>query len=70
MFDQLQERARRAATALADKRRRDMAAQLTAERPEGIGIQSDGDAVALFGRGLRRRLALDPALRALLGRLR
>ena len=70
MFEQLQERARRAGAALADKRRRDVAAQLTAERPQGVEIRSDGDGVALSGRGLRRRMALDPLLRALLGRVR
>ncbi|HEY0013907.1 MAG TPA: hypothetical protein VGB79_13780 [Allosphingosinicella sp.] len=70
MFERLQERARRSAEARAGRRRAQVAQRLAEELPGGAAVTENEDGVTLSGRGLRRRLALDPALRALLGRLR
>jgi hypothetical protein len=70
MFERLQARARRSAEALAARRRTLIMERLAADLPQGIAVEQDSDGARLSGRGLRRRLALDPALRALLGTLR
>ena len=69
MFERLQDRARRSAEARAERRRRQIAERLAEDLPGAIAVASSGDGVTLSGRGLKRRMALDPALRALLGRL-
>lgn len=47
----------------AQERRSALAAELGAEAPEGVEVSMEGEGVALSGRGLRRRSALDPDLR-------
>ncbi|HZF95774.1 MAG TPA: hypothetical protein VEZ20_12990 [Allosphingosinicella sp.] len=68
MFERLQEKARRLAEARAERRRRQVAERLAADLPRGIAVGTNGDDVTLSGRALKRRMALDPALRALPGR--
>jgi hypothetical protein len=68
MFERLSERARQAAEVRAEARRRELAAPLAAELPAGIEAAKVDGGVELTGRGLRRRLALDPELRSLIGR--
>ena len=68
MFDRLQEKARRLAEARAERRRRQVAERLAEDLPRGIAVGSSGESVTLSGRGLKRRIALDPALRPLLGK--
>ena len=53
------ERARARAAALAGR--------LREELPPGVAVEESGDGVALLGKGLKRRFALEPALRALIG---
>ncbi len=43
-----------------------LAEALRDEVPKGVGVSEAEDAVALSGRGLRRRFALEPELRWLL----
>jgi hypothetical protein len=69
MFERLQERARRSAEGYAERRRGQIAERLAADLPRGIAVGSSGEGVTLSGRGLKRRMALDRSLRALLGRL-
>jgi hypothetical protein len=40
-----------------------LAAELTDDAPEGVRVSEEEGAVALSGRGLRRRFALEPELR-------
>jgi hypothetical protein len=40
-----------------------LAEALRDEAPEGVGVSEEEGAVALSGRGLKRRFALDPKLR-------
>ena len=68
MFDRLEEHARRSAGARAERRRRQVAERLAEDLPRGIAVGSSGESVTLSGRGLKRRIALDPALRSLLGK--
>jgi len=68
MFERLQEKARHLADARAARRRRQLAERLAEDLPSGIAVGSSGESVTLSGRGLKRRMALDPSLRALLGR--
>ncbi|HEX8191348.1 MAG TPA: hypothetical protein VF552_00465 [Allosphingosinicella sp.] len=70
MFEQVQERVRRLADARAGRRRKQLAERFAADLPGGVSVRESDGGVHLSGRGLRRRLALDPALRALLGSLR
>ena len=50
----------------AGERRSAVAAQLRDEVPEGVRVGEEDEAVALEGRGLGRRFALEPELRWLL----
>jgi hypothetical protein len=68
MFERLQEKARRSAEARAERRRRQIADRLAADLPRGIAVGSSGESVTLSGRGLKRRMIFESALRALLGR--
>ncbi|MDQ8757844.1 hypothetical protein RCO27_16580 [Sphingosinicella sp. LHD-64] len=52
-------RARRA----ADQRRADLARQMAADAPGDVTVQVEDQGIVMSGRGLRRRTALDPALR-------
>jgi hypothetical protein len=70
MFERLRDRARRLAEARAETIRKDVAERLSREMPGGIDIRLDAAGVRVSGRGLKRRLVLNPALRALVGRLR
>lgn len=50
----------------AGERRSSLAAELGAEAPEGVRVSEEEQGVALSGRGLGRRFALDPELRWLI----
>ena len=54
----------------ARERRSSLAQALREEAPEGVTVEEEADAVALAGRGLRRRFAIEPALRWLVPGLR
>ena len=69
MFERMEERVRRSAGAIARARAQRAAEQLNGELPQGLSAEAQEDGVRLVGRGLFRRLALDPVLRALLARL-
>lgn len=47
-----------------------LAEELSEDAPEGVRVSEEEEAVALSGRGLRRRFALDPELRWLAARRR
>lgn len=47
----------------AGERRSSLAAELRDEAPEGVRVSEAEEGVALEGRGLRRRFALDTELR-------
>lgn len=66
MFETLVDRAGRLALARADARRREIAERLEAELPGGIRVETGPEGVRLSGRGLVRRILLDPRLRALM----
>lgn len=63
MFEKLVVRAEARARRMAARRRDLLAERLAAETPGDVAIAAEADAVVLSGRGLRRRFALDPALR-------
>lgn len=71
MFERLMLHGAALAGKAARRRRSEIAEALRAEAPAGVGVTEEEEAVALSGRGLARRFALDPALRWLaLGRRR
>jgi hypothetical protein len=70
MFEALTARGRRQGEARAKARAAELAHRLADELPEGIACLARGDEVQLSGRALRRRFALDPALRSLAERLK
>lgn len=47
----------------AASRRAELADRLREEAPDGVEVSEEEGAVALSGRGLRRRFALEPELR-------
>jgi hypothetical protein len=63
MFERLEARAARAAARRATARTAALAEALRAALPTDIGVGADGEGVRLSGPGLRRRRALEPALR-------
>ncbi|HYE29002.1 MAG TPA: hypothetical protein VEA61_12335 [Allosphingosinicella sp.] len=63
MFERLMRHAAARAERAAERRRDSIEQALRESAPAGVRVERDGDALALSGRGLRRRLALDPALR-------
>ena len=69
MLERLDARARRLAQARAAAKRGDIADRLRAGLPAGVSVAEEEEGVGLLGRRLKRRAALDPALRGLLGRL-
>lgn len=69
MFERLTARAGRIARRRARARIETLARQLAAELPPGIRAEAREDGVRLSGRTLRRRFALDPALRSIIGGL-
>jgi hypothetical protein len=70
MFDKLQERAERLARAAAKRRRIRIAAELAAGLPRDVAVVIEGPGVSLLAGRLPERAALDPGIRALLGRVR
>lgn len=63
MFERLAERVARMAARRAEERIADMAGRVAAELPPDIAAEAQAGGVRLSGRGLRRRFALEPALR-------
>jgi hypothetical protein len=70
MLEGVEARLLRIAEHRAARRRRVVADRLRAELPPGLAIEESGEGVALKGRGLGRRLVLEPALRWLLAALK
>lgn len=70
MFERLEERGRRRAAAAAARRRLRIAAELAAELPYDVAVVIEGEGVRLLARRLNARAALDPEIRAALGRAR
>ncbi|HEX8366542.1 MAG TPA: hypothetical protein VF603_14770 [Allosphingosinicella sp.] len=70
MFDRIQDWAQRRARAAAARRRLRIAAELAAELPRDVAVVIEGENVRLLARRLSERAALDPELRASLGRVR
>jgi hypothetical protein len=68
MSERLGERVRRAAERRAAERADGLARALAARLPAGVSSARTGAGVALSGRGLKRRFALDARLRAAIGR--
>ena len=65
-FEALEARMKRAAEVRAASRRTALAAELAAILPEGVAAEAVEAGVRLSGRGLRRRVARDAALRWLI----
>lgn len=63
MFEALIARVRRVAERRAREKARLLAEALKAALPRDIHVEADEAGARLSGRALRRRLALDPALR-------
>jgi hypothetical protein len=70
MLEQLMERGRAAAERNAERRRARLARDLRELMPEGVRAETIEQGVALCGRGLKRRFAVDAELRALAERLK
>jgi hypothetical protein len=66
MFERLTARGAELAQRAARRRRSVLAEALREEAPAGVRIEEEAQGVALSGRGLGRRLALEPALRWLI----
>ena len=66
MFERLMAQGAALAERAARRRRSELAAALSEEAPAGVRVEEEGEAVALSGRNLIRRQALEPALRWLL----
>jgi hypothetical protein len=70
MFEKIQDLARRRGEAAAARRRLRIAAELASELPHDVAVLIEGQSVRLLARRLHERSALDPRLRAALGRVR
>ena len=70
MFERLMVRVKRGAEKRAAYRMARLAEAVQRERVGGVEVRVEGLSMLLAGRGLRRRFALDPALRWLTARLR
>ena len=70
MFERAMERARLRGAERARLRARRLAEAAAEAAPEGVAIEETDGGFCLSGRGLRRRAALEPALRWLMERLR
>ena len=66
MFERLMLHGAALARRAAEGRRASLAAELSGEAPEGVKVSEEEEGVALSGRGLERRFALDPELRWLI----
>jgi len=63
MFGRIRERAQRQAERRAAAGRERLAARMRSAAPGEIEVGVEGETVVLGGRGLSRRLLVDPALR-------
>jgi hypothetical protein len=63
MFEALIARAAAIAARARDKRKKQLEAALRSEAPRGISVRGTDEGIAIEGRGLRPRLAAEPALR-------
>jgi len=70
MFEKLEEQARHRGEAKAARRRLRIAAELAAELPRDVAVVIEGEGVELLARRLNERSALDPEIRAAVGRVR
>jgi hypothetical protein len=70
MFERFEKRVRARAEDAAARRRRGIARQLQAELPRDVAVVIEGDGVRLLARRLLERAALDPEMRAPLGKIR
>ncbi len=70
MFERMTARAGEAARRRARERKAELAERVAAELPPGIAVEQAEEGIALSGRDIRRRFALEPALRWLVGGLR
>jgi len=66
MFERLMLHGAARAESAARRRRQELARALAEEAPAGIRVSEEDGAVAIEGRGLGRRFALEPALRWLI----
>ena len=69
MLEGLEVRVEALAAARVRARREATAERLAEDVPKGVRVEEVEEGVRLSGRGLLRRSALDPELRAVLGRL-
>ena len=69
MFEKLMLHGAALAHRAAEARRASLAEALGEDPPEGVSVKPDSEGVALEGRDLRKRSALDPGLRWLPVRL-
>jgi hypothetical protein len=69
MFEGLADRVWGAAEARGRARAAELAHRAAEALPRGISASAEGDGVRLEGRGLGRRMALEPALRLFWARL-
>ena len=70
MLERVIARVERAAAARARSAIRRLAERIRDESPSGIQATEEAGGIRLSGRALRRRFALDPALRWLIARLK
>lgn len=70
MFERMMDRAARRAERRAKEAAMELAERVRAELPPGVEAEAIEGGVRLAARGLKRRYALDPALRWLLAGLR
>jgi hypothetical protein len=70
MFEGLGRRAAQSAEKLAAEKADRLAGRMQSGLPAGIRAERVAEGVRLSGRGLRRRLALEPGLQWLIGRFR
>lgn len=70
MLERAIERARLRGAERALRRARQLAAAAADAAPEGVHVEEIEGGFCLSGRGLKRRFALEPALRWLMERLR
>ena len=70
MFERIMEHARGAAARLATSRISELTEQIRSRVPTNIEVSAQENGIRLSGRALRRRFALDPALRWLLAGLK
>ena len=69
MFEALTARAARTAERRADAHKSRFTQRLEASLPGDMGVEAGAEGVRLSGRALKRRLALDPALRWIMAEL-